>query len=111
MSQMLTEGHFKRGLELQRVAELTSYNTAILYGLYPRKGDIRIGSDADLAIVDLDKEVTLSVRDYEMFSDFILYEGMKVRGMPIMTILRGVVVMENGEVLKKSHKSEYLFRR
>lgn len=111
LSQMITEGYFKRGLGLQRVAELTSYNTAMLYGLYPRKGDIRIGSDADLAIVDLDKEVTLSVKDYEMFSDFILYEGMKVRGMPIMTILRGIVVMENGKILKKSHKAEYLSRR
>ncbi|NPV69956.1 MAG: amidohydrolase family protein [Firmicutes bacterium] len=107
---MLTEGHFKRDLPLQRVAELTSYNAAVLYGLHPRKGDIRVGSDADLVIVDLDREATLSVKDYDMFSDYILYEGMKVRGVPTATIVRGVVAMRDGRVLEKRHTAEYLHR-
>ncbi|MGE5483516.1 MAG: dihydroorotase [Ignavibacteriales bacterium] len=107
---MLTEGHFRRGISLQRIAEITSYNTARLYGLYPRKGDIRPGADADLVVVDLNKEATLTVEGTDMFSDYILYEGRRVRGVPTVTLVRGKVVMRDGRAIEGSLRAEYLYR-
>ena len=70
-----------------------------MYGIYPRKGAIAAGSDADLAVIDQDKEVTLGQHRYRGRSDYSLWEGRKVKGAPVMTFLRGQLVMENGEVI------------
>jgi dihydropyrimidinase len=95
---LLSEGVNKRGIKLERIAELVSYNVAKIFNLYPRKGTIEIGSDADLTIIDLDLEKEVKWEDLYSLSDYTVYEGWKLKGWPIYTIVRGKVVMEKGEV-------------
>lgn len=92
---MLTQVHRKR-LSLERLIELMAINPAKIMGLYPKKGSIQLGSDADLTIVDFNKHARISIDDLHTKSEFTLYEGMEVWGVPEMTISRGIIVMENG---------------
>jgi len=95
---LLSDGHLKRGLSLARVAELASANPARAFGLYPHKGAVAVGSDADLAIVDLDREVTVTAEALRSAQDFTPFAGMRVRGWPTETLLRGEVVFRDGSV-------------
>jgi dihydropyrimidinase len=95
-------------ISLTQLAEVTSANAARRYGLYPRKGAIRVGSDADLVVVDPDREMTLGVDRYRGLSDYSLWEGRKVKGAPVMTFLRGDLVMEDGEIVATSPKGRHI---
>ncbi len=95
---LLSEGYHRRGLPLARVAELAGANAARAFGLYPRKGAIAVGADADLAVVDLDREVTVTPEALGSAQNFTPFAGMKVRGWPTVTLLRGQVVYANGAV-------------
>jgi dihydropyrimidinase len=95
---LLSEGVNKRGIKLERIAELTSYNVAKAFNLYPRKGTIEIGSDADLTVIDLNLEKEVKWSDLCSLSDYTIYEGWKLKGWPVSTIVRGNVIMENGEI-------------
>jgi len=95
---MLSEGVNKKRISLERVSEVCSYNTARIFGMYPKKGTIRCGSDADLTIVDMEKEQVVTPDLLQSYSDYTIYDGWKLRGWPIMTILRGKIVMEYGFV-------------
>lgn len=108
---LLSEGVNKRGLSLERVVEISSYNPSRYYGLHPQKGTISIGSDADFAIVDLNKEVTWSASMAPSNADWSIYEGWKFKGWPVMTILRGKVVMENGKILAEPGYGKYIPRK
>lgn len=107
---LLTEGHRKRGISLERVAELTSYNPAIYHELYPKKGTIAIGSDADLAIIDLDREKEVSVESLHSAQDFTPFEGIKYKGWPTHTILRGKVIFENDKIVGQAGVGQYIKR-
>lgn len=90
-----TEGVSKRGLSLERFVALTSTNAAKLLGLYPRKGAIAVGSDADIVLFD--PSVRKPIRAEELHeSDYSIWEGWEVHGWPTLTMLRGQVVVENG---------------
>jgi dihydropyrimidinase len=106
---MLTEGYHKRGLSLGRIAEVLSFNPAKLYNL-PGKGEIKIGSDADLVMVDLDREYELRAEDIKQFSDYIVYEGMKAKGYPEMTMVRGKTIAENGVIKVQNHWGKFVAR-
>lgn len=95
---MLTEGYRKRGMSLQKIARATSYNVAAAFNLLPRKGTIALGADADLAVVDLDLERVVNPAELGSSSDFSLQEGERLRGWPVMTLVRGTVVAENGRI-------------
>ena len=95
---VLSEGVNKGRLTLERAAEVTSTNAARIFGLYPKKGTIQEGSDADLAIVDMNLEKTFTRDTFPTWSDYSLYDGATFKGWPVMTLLRGQVVAENGEV-------------
>jgi dihydropyrimidinase len=97
---LLSYGVNKGRINLKTVAEVTSYNTSRIFGLYPRKGTIRPGSDADLVIVDLSLKKKISSDLLMSFSDYSIYDGWELEGWPDLTIVRGIVVMENGEVDK-----------
>jgi len=92
---LITEGFIKRGLPLRDIAKLTALNPAMIFGLYPRKGTIMVGSDADLVLVDLHKEKTVTKELLQSQSNFSLYEGWKLKGWPLITISRGRIIMEN----------------
>jgi len=96
---LISEGVHKRRVSLEKVAELTSYNPAKIFNLFPRKGTIQVGSDADLCILDL--EMTRQVDSGMLFScsDFSVYDGWTLKGWPVMTIVRGKTVMKEGQIV------------
>ena len=94
-----SEGVGKRKLPLQRFVETTSTNAARIFGLYPHKGVIREGADADIAIWDPNRTANITAEADFSKSDYSVYEGWKVTGWPIMTIRRGEIVYEQGRVI------------
>ncbi len=98
MPMLFSEGVRRGRLSLEQFVALTSTNAAWLYGLYPRKGTITVGADADLAIWDPEREQEISVEAMHDNMDYTPYEGRKVVGWPVITICRGEVVQENGEL-------------
>ena len=93
---LFSEGVKKGRISLQEFVALTSTNHAKMYGLYPRKGSIAVGADADIALWDADKQVTISQDLMHHGSDYTPYEGLEVTGWPVMTLLRGPPVFEDG---------------
>ncbi len=94
---LLSEGVAKGRLTLNQVVALTSANIAKIYGCYPRKGVIAEQADADIAIVDLEKKITLSKDVLHNNIDYCLHDGLEINGYPVMTIANGKVIVENGE--------------
>ncbi|MBO3743615.1 dihydroorotase [Actinoplanes flavus] len=96
---LISEGMHRRGLSPARVAELVSANPARAYGLDGRKGNLLPGFDADLAIIDPDLEQEVTAGLLLSGQDHCPFEGRKVRGWPVATVLRGRVAYRDGEVL------------
>jgi dihydropyrimidinase len=107
---MLSEGYHKGRISLEKIAAVLSYNNAVVWGLYPRKGVIRVGSDADFAIVDLDQKRVVTPEYMQSFADWGLYDGWELTGWPTMTIVRGQVVVENGRIVGSEGYGQYLPR-
>jgi dihydropyrimidinase/allantoinase len=105
---LLTEAS-RRGVTLARVTELASANPARAYGLYPRKGAIAVGSDADLAVIDPAREHAVTPDLLQSAQDFTPFAGMRVRGWPTHTVLRGRVVFRDGRVVGRP-EGDYLRR-
>ena len=97
---ILSEGVNKGRLSLERAVEVTSTNAAHIFGLHPRKGTIQVDADADLALVDLGLEKTVSQELFGTWSDYTLYTGIRLKGWPVITMVRGRVVAENLETLE-----------
>jgi dihydroorotase-like cyclic amidohydrolase len=95
---LISEGYHRRGLSLAQVAHLVSSNPAQAYGLYPAKGAIAVGSDADLALLDLEREHVVSRELLHSAQDHTPFRGVKLKGWPRLTMLRGRVVFRDGEV-------------
>jgi dihydropyrimidinase len=98
MPILFSEGVVKGRIDLSRFVALTSSNNAKLYGLHPRKGTIAVGADADIALWDPEKRVTIRNEDLHHNVDYTPYEGMKIQGWPMTVMSRGVVVVEDGEL-------------
>jgi dihydropyrimidinase len=97
--QMIHEFGVRRGrISLNRMVELLSTNPAKYFGLYPRKGTIAVGSDADIVVFDPEKRVTISAATHHSKSDYNLFEGTEVTGSPEVVLLRGNVLVENDEL-------------
>ncbi len=91
---LITHGVHNRGLTLQQLSTVNSYGPAKRFGLAPQKGSLEPGTDADIVLVDLDEERVVRHEGHGT----CIYEGMKLKGWPIMTISNGRVVYENGDV-------------
>ncbi len=91
-----SEGVGRQGMSLERFVDVTSANAAKIMGLYPRKGVLAPGSDADVCIIDPSIKRPLTADDFHI-SDYSIWEGFDIEGWPVTTILRGNVVVENGE--------------
>ena len=96
---LLSEGVNKGRITLQQVAAICSRNPAQVFGLYPHKGVLAEGADADIVIVDLEKKATVSPGSLHSMCDWTIYDGWELKGWPTHTILRGNVIVENGEPL------------
>ncbi len=108
---LFSEGVSKGRIDLNRFVALTATNHAKTYGLYPRKGTIAIGSDADLAIWDPALTRTIRHADLHDNCDYTPYEGLEVRGWPVTVVLRGVVMVEDGALAGEAGAGQYLRRR
>jgi dihydropyrimidinase len=95
---LFTEGVSKGRISPERFVELTSAGPARIFGMYPRKGTIEPGADADLIVVDPEREVNVGVEVLHSDVDYSPYEGMRLRGFPTWTISRGEVVVSEGEL-------------
>ena len=105
-----TEAVVKQGMSLERYADITSTNAAKLLGLYPRKGVIAVGSDADFAIIDPSVKKTLNIDDLHV-RDYSPWEGWVVEGWPTTVILRGKVMVDNGQLLGTGDDGQLIPRR
>ena len=95
---LFSEGVGKGRLDLNRFVALTATNHAKLYGLYPKKGTIAVGSDADIAIWDPRKQVTVRAADIHDNVGYTPYEGMQLQGWPVTVISRGRIVVHDGKL-------------
>ena len=95
-------------LTLNQFVDITTTTPAKLYGLYPRKGVIAVGSDADFAIWDADRKVTIRNEMLHHAVDHTPYEGMEVTGWPVVTISRGEVLCMDGEVTSEAGRGHFL---
>ena len=91
----------KGEISLERVTEVMSVNPAKVWGLYPRKGCLDIGSDADITIVDMNLEWTVTNEEMYSKTKFTPFNGFHLKGKPVMTIVMGQVAMENGKITGK----------
>jgi len=107
---LLTEGLRRGRLSLQQIVALTSYNAARLFGLYPRKGALDVGSDADLVIVEPDREVKVDLATLNSVVDFSPYEGYLAHGWAATTVAGGEVVYDGGEIVTGRRRGRYLPR-
>src|SRR2546427_656675 len=89
-----TEGVVKRGMSLARLVDITSANAARIFGLYPAKGALAVGSDADIVLIDPSLRKALARDDFHV-SDYSPWEGWQIEGWPVTTLLRGRVMVEN----------------
>ncbi len=96
---LFSEGVKKGRIDLPTFVALTATNHAKMYGLYPRKGTIAVGSDADIAIWDPDRQVTISQSIMHGGADYTPFEGIEVTGWPVTTIVRGKPVVRDGELV------------
>ena len=103
--------HYGRinGVSLERLVECATRSPARVYGIYPQKGTIAIGSDADLAIVDLDFEKVVRANELLGMSDFSPFEGKTLRGWPIATIKGGEIIARGGKIVGKPN-GRYIMR-
>ncbi len=100
----------EQGLSLNRFVELTSTAAAKMFGLFPKKGTIAVGSDADIVIFDPEREQTISVKTHHMNVDYSAYEGKTIRGVVETVLSRGRVVIEDGEYKGKPGDGRFLKR-
>jgi dihydroorotase (multifunctional complex type) len=98
---MLSEGVNKGRISIEKLVEVCSYNPARVFGAFPRKGQIEVGADADLVIVDMERRRTVSARELQSMCDWTIYDGWELTGWPTQVFLRGHLIAENGKPLPK----------
>ncbi|KSU84682.1 allantoinase [Fictibacillus enclensis] len=110
---LVSEGLNKGRLSLSRFVEVTSKNAAVHYGIYPKKGAMEIGSDADFTVIDLDHEWVIDEKQTESMAKYNPLHGIKLKGRPVRTILRGTVVYdyEKGGITGTAGYGEYVKRQ
>jgi len=109
--QMIHEFGVRTGrISLNRMVELLSTNPARYFGLYPRKGTIAVGSDADLVVFDPERKVTISAATHHSKSDYNLFEGTEVTGAPDVVLLRGRVLVEGDELVAQPGVGDFIRR-
>lgn len=107
---LFSEGYRKGRLSLQQFVALSATNHAKMYGLYPRKGTIAVGADADIAIWDPDRKMTIAQSILHHGSDYTPYEGLEVTGWPMTMILRGRTIVRDGSLVADNRTGTHIPR-
>jgi dihydropyrimidinase len=110
MSLIYHHGVAQGRISLNRFVELTSTAAAKIFGLFPKKGTIAVGSDADIVIFDPNREQTISAATHHMRVDYSAYEGWRVKGVTETVLSRGRVIMENNEFKGKTGAGQFIKR-
>ncbi|MCC6938962.1 MAG: dihydropyrimidinase [Flavobacteriales bacterium] len=110
MELLFSEGVHQKRITLNKFVELTATNPAKIFGMFPRKGTIGIGSDADIILLDPNEKHTLSAKTHHMNVDYSGYEGMQLTGKVKTVILRGQVAIDKGEVKIKKGYGQFVKR-
>jgi dihydropyrimidinase len=110
LSLVYTGGVTAGRISLNRFVEVVSTAPAKLFGLFPRKGTIAVGSDADIVIFDPNAEMTISARTHHMNVDYNAYEGMKVKGVTETVLSRGKVIVDKGQYVGRPGEGRFLKR-
>jgi dihydropyrimidinase len=97
-------------ISLNRMVELLATNPAKLFGLYPRKGTVAVGSDADIVVFDPEKKLRITAANQHSKTDYNLYEGTEVTGSPEVVLLRGNVLVENDQLVASPGVGEFVAR-
>jgi len=109
---LVWDGGVRTGkIDMHRFVEIVSTNPARMFGLWPRKGTIAVGSDGDLVLFDPEKETTLSARGLHMKVDYNPYEGRKVKGGPAMVLSRGEVIVDHGQFKGARGRGQFVKRQ
>jgi len=108
---LVYDGGVRQGhISLNRWVELTSTSPAKIFGLFPRKGTVAPGSDADIVIFNPEKRTTLSAKTHHMKVDYNPYEGREVQGVSETVISRGKVIIDHGKFVGRAGGGEFLKR-
>ncbi len=107
---LFSEGVNKGKISLNKYVEVTSTNAAKIFGMFPKKGCVAVGSDADIIIFDPNEEHTLSAKTHHMNVDYSAYEGWKVKGKTKTVLMRGAVAIENNELKIKTGYGKFVKR-
>jgi dihydropyrimidinase len=107
---LVYDGAMKRGFSLNKWVDITSTASAKMFGMFPKKGTIAVGSDADIVIFDHNKERTISAATHHMNCDYSLFEGMRIKGKPETVLSRGKVIVENDQYKGKPGDGKFLKR-
>ncbi|KYH28924.1 dihydropyrimidinase [Clostridium colicanis] len=108
---MFSEGVMKKKISLNKFVEVCCTNPAKIFGLYPKKGTIQVGSDADIVLIDPNLEVTLTKNMLHENVDYTAYEGFKLKGYPILTMLRGEIIAKNNKFVGKKGYGNFIKRK
>jgi len=108
---LYTEGVCEGKIDLETLVRCASTNAAKIFGLYPRKGAIQVGSDADLVIWDPEYRGEISVKTHSMATDYSAFEGKKIKGRAELVTVRGQVLVRDGEWQGKGGEGEFLTRK
>lgn len=107
---LFSEGVSKGRIDLQTFVALTSTNPAKLFGIHPQKGTIAVGADADIAIWDPNRKVTITNAMLHHQVDYTIFEGLEVIGWPVVTLSRGEIICEDGQIKGKPGRGRFLAR-
>ena len=111
LSLVFTGGVGGGRFSVNRFVELVSTAPARLFGLFPRKGTIAVGSDADLVIFDFSREETISARTHHMRVDYSMFEGIRVKGLPRQVLVGGKLTIDNGRFVGRAGQGQFLKRQ
>lgn len=111
LALIFSKGVIEGRISINKFVEVCCTNPAKIFGVYPKKGTIAVGSDGDIVIIDPNKEVVFEGENLHSNVDYTAYEGIKVKGYPITTILRGNIIVENGEFVGEKGIGQYIYRK
>jgi len=110
MRVIYSEGVAKGRISLQTFVGAFSTNPARIFGLYPRKGTIGVGSDADFALFDPARESAIDERTLHSRAGYDPFHGLKLRGSPVLTVSRGAIIARDGQLLSEAGRGHHLER-